>query len=458
MTIEFLSLVGRYQGDGVQTEFPTGFPLFGDERYVKAVISTGGGSALKERPLVYGVDYTVREVAGGGECVTAAPVPAGGVLTLYLELPCRQPRDFDNAGRLDAEEIEKGLDYVTALAAQTLAAGARAIKVPISSEQTPEQLLADIFDARDEAVTCRDEACACAAHAEISADKAQRSAELALAARNVSLEQADATNKLMAAELAKINVIADALRDDVRDTTQAARDVTQALRDDVREMVDKAGTVQTVNGIGPDENKNVQLTRIVTQAEYDALKEAGELVPGATYVISDALRWGGGGGIPLLIPIAVPFSTVMPGFLSVTRDNGILTADAFPEACRQLVNLQEAGETNIVDMDDWQNEFVANSGKCGRFALDAEARTFRLPCMPGVYWRGVMTGLAVGQYQNDEIRSHRHGIALYNYNVGGSAPGHGLWPAADSVSFSTYTGGSETRPISIVCDYQMRMQ
>ena len=48
------------------------------------------------------------------------------------------------------------------------------------------------------------------------------------------------------------------------------------------------GTVQTVNGIAPDEHKNVQLTRTVTQAEYDALKEAGELVTGATYVISDA--------------------------------------------------------------------------------------------------------------------------------------------------------------------------
>jgi len=211
MTIEALSLVSRYLGNGVQVEFPVGFPVFGDGRHVKAVIAIGGGSALKESPLVYGVDYTVREVSGGGACVTVAPVPAGSVLALYLELPCRQPRDFDNAGRLDAEEIEKGLDYVTALAAQSVAAFARAIKVPISGDQTPEELLADIFDARDQAATSRDEAQASAAQAANSADDAAR----------------DATR----AELA-------------RDAAEAARADAEAIAQGVHVEVSEAGDVQ----------------------------------------------------------------------------------------------------------------------------------------------------------------------------------------------------------------------
>jgi len=127
------------------------FPVFGDGRHVRAVISAAAGTGLEDRPLVYGVDYTVREVSGGGECIAAAPVPDGRVLTLYLDLPHVQPRDFDNQGRLDAEQIELGMDYVTALTAQNAAALGRAVKLPISSHQSPEELLAEIFTARAEA-------------------------------------------------------------------------------------------------------------------------------------------------------------------------------------------------------------------------------------------------------------------------------------------------------------------
>jgi hypothetical protein len=117
---------------------------------------------------------------------------------------------------------------------------------------------------------------------------------LAVAARDVAVQQARATNELMAAELAKINVIADALREDeilneVRKITDALLDNVQetadALREEVREALAAAGTVKTVNGVSPDENGNVQITRAVTQFEYDALEAAGDLVPGVTYII-----------------------------------------------------------------------------------------------------------------------------------------------------------------------------
>jgi hypothetical protein len=123
MAFEALTPISRYRGDGVQLVFPTGFPVFEDGRHVKAVISRGTGKALEQRVLAYTDDYTVRAVTGGGECVTTAPVPDGWTLTLYLALPITQPRDFDNEGRLDAEEIEKGLDYVTALNALNASAG-----------------------------------------------------------------------------------------------------------------------------------------------------------------------------------------------------------------------------------------------------------------------------------------------------------------------------------------------
>jgi hypothetical protein len=123
----------------------------------------------------------------------------------------------------------------------------------------------------------------------------------------------------------------------------------------------------------------------------------------ALEMIQEALAGSGGGGsgIPLLIPLAVPFSTLMSGFLSCCADNGIVTADAFPEAYEQLVVLKEAGEANIVTMAEYAAEMTGNGGICGRFALDEEMRTFRIPCAPGAFWRGVTAGLNVGQYQKN---------------------------------------------------------
>jgi hypothetical protein len=234
MTVEFPPKpITRYLGDGVQRVFPVSFPIFGDGRHVRATVSTGSLSALVEHALVYGADYTVSEVSGGGECITTQPVPNGHLLTLYLELPCVQPRDFDNLGRLDAEELEKGLDYLTALVAQNAAILARAFKIPVSSEQRPEDLLSDLFTACDASQACRDEACACAARSCECADAATQSAARAEEAREVALAQTLAVNALMAAEMAKINLVTGALRDDMGGLAQRLdRFVTGAEHDE----------------------------------------------------------------------------------------------------------------------------------------------------------------------------------------------------------------------------------
>jgi hypothetical protein len=217
MTIASLIPTNRYLGDGVQTEFPVSFPIFGDGRHVKAVISKGNGSTLEEQELAYGLDYSVSALACGGACVTAAPVPAGQTLTLYLELPYAQPRDFDNLGRLDAEELEKGLDYLTALAAQNAAGIARALLVPVGDPQSPREFLRGVFDAGGAAHASAAEACARAEEAGQSARDACACAARAEQAREVAIAQTLAANELMAAEMAKINLITGALRDNMRE-------------------------------------------------------------------------------------------------------------------------------------------------------------------------------------------------------------------------------------------------
>jgi hypothetical protein len=120
------------------------------------------------------------------------------VLTLYLDLPHVQVRDFDNQGRLDAEQIELGMDYITALTAQNAAILNRAVKIPISSDQTPEEFVSGIFSVRDDAAAsaeeaasrreearaCASRACECAGIAEAAALRSEEAAAGADAARS----------------------------------------------------------------------------------------------------------------------------------------------------------------------------------------------------------------------------------------------------------------------------------
>ena len=56
---------------------------------------------------------------------------------------------------------------------------------------------------------------------------------------------------------------------------------------DVSLVPDGVGDLQTVNNIAPDADKNIQLDYVVTKAEFEAKREAGELVIGASYIIDD---------------------------------------------------------------------------------------------------------------------------------------------------------------------------
>ena len=190
----------------------------------------------------------------------------------------------------------------------------------------------------------------------------------------------------------------------------------------------------------------------------------------------------GKGGIPLLIPIAVPFSTILPGFLSVTKDNGVLSGNteqvvypAFKEAYKQLKILKENGETNIVTKEEYTAEMILNGGICGRFALDVDTETFRLPCMPGTYWAAIMQGQNVGDFLIDQMRpitgSFENFMSNYIQIQGAFSPqanitagyyGASTHSSPGGLNFNSallgpHFSGSETRPQSIVMDYQMFM-
>lgn len=358
-----------YDPDGTLTVFAVPFPVF-DAAEVECI----SVSDLDEE--IYASGYTVSGIGTDNITVSFATPPAAGTkLVIRRHTRLVQESDYPTAGRFPAKTVEHDFDRIIAILQELDEHIVRAIKAPISGEIAPEELLADIFAARDtarakaaQALACRDESCACA-------DAAAQSETVAVTARTASIAAA---------------VRAEAARDLAEDFAgQAAMSSIPFATAIIR------GGVRIGAGLSITETDKLNVTVPVPAPSLPG--DAGKVLA----VGGTGPEWQApASGLPLFALQPVPFSTIRTGYLSVCTDNGILTADAYREAYQQLVILQDAGDTNIVTMAAWQTEFTANGGKCGRFALDTTAQEFRIPCAPGLFWRGVMAGLNVGQYQS----------------------------------------------------------
>lgn len=183
----------------------------------------------------------------------------------------------------------------------------------------------------------------------------------------------------------------------------------------------------------------------------------------------------------LLTVSAVPFNTVRYGYLSLTLDNGVLTKAAFPDAYAELVNLKAQGEANIVTLAAWDTEAAGNADRnCGRFALDEDTETFRLPFMPGSYWAGLgLNGQSAGDFLIDQMRpitgnfGSAYSRSPANFSDLPTGVLYGELTTYPDQMLSSGTGttvrgldssklglpfsGNKTRPQSIVMDYQIKM-
>jgi hypothetical protein len=158
------------------------------------------------------------------------------------------------------------------------------------------------------------------------------------------------------------------------------------------------GTVQTVNGIAPDEDKNVQLTYLVTQAEFDALQDSNELVSGGTYIISDG---DGSGNIfigkHLGEPFYYPLSTPPPG--AVRARGELFSREIYPSLW------QWAQDKGLVKSEaDWQTLAAAQDGFCQYYSDGDGEETFRVPCY-GRYFGNAVADEEVNTWAGDAIRN-----------------------------------------------------
>lgn len=173
---------GSYPGTGTLTAFPFAFKVFVPGDVV--VILTDAAST--ETTLLSGYTVTLnadQDQNPGGSVSLIAPV--GWRVTLTSGVPYDQSTRFQNLGGFYPVTHTEALDRATVQIQQLAERMSRAVHVPISSDQTPEEFTKALFDAADEAVTAAQQAAQSesaaaqsAASASTDAQHAQEMAEL----------------------------------------------------------------------------------------------------------------------------------------------------------------------------------------------------------------------------------------------------------------------------------------
>ena len=180
----------RYTVTAGVLEYAVPFALYGTGD-VNVSWAAAGDTETQTR-LAPGSDYSVtvfRDMTGGKVTLADGKVPAGATLAIESAVPLTQELDLSNTATVDTEATEGQLDRMVQMIQQLDDGLSRAVKVNATDSGTPEDLLASLYKARDDA---KDAATAAAASEQAAEGSEQAAATSALQA--ASSEQAAATS------------------------------------------------------------------------------------------------------------------------------------------------------------------------------------------------------------------------------------------------------------------------
>lgn len=204
MTMPYSPGRALFEGNGMATDFPFSFKVWGTEQLTVTLTGPDGNS----RPAN---GWTARLNDDGGSVTylhEGAPLPAGWKLAITRNMPFEQQIDLVSGTRFDAEVIETGLDRATAERQQLLEQLQRAVILPPTSNETPIKMAEQLLLAEKTAQASAAAAQASEQAAATSASQAAASAQAAAA----SAEGADQSRAEAAASAAAASQSATAAR------------------------------------------------------------------------------------------------------------------------------------------------------------------------------------------------------------------------------------------------------
>ncbi len=171
-----------YSGNGVTTQWPFPFKVLSEDEV--ELIRTDSDGIESVLASGYGIDGIGLD-AGGTVAfpISGEPLPSGEKLTIRRAMPRLQGLDLQNQGGFFPDVVEAQLDRIVMMVQDVEEKIDRSVKVTISSDDDPDQLVAELAE---KAVS----ASASAANAAIADSQAQTARNAAEAARDSALEAA----------------------------------------------------------------------------------------------------------------------------------------------------------------------------------------------------------------------------------------------------------------------------
>ena len=239
MTMPFSPSRTVFHGNGVATTFPFAFKVWSADQLTVTVTMPGATEQTEEDVTA---QCSISLTESGGSVVylrEGSPLPAGAVLSITRDMPFVQEVDLVSASRFDPQVIEDALDQAAAERQQLREGLSRAVKLSATSATTPEDMVEDIFDARDQAEQSATGAAASATAAADSATAAASSATTASQKATTAADSADlASQKATAAADSAANAATQA--DNAAGSATAATDSAIAAASSATTATQKA--------------------------------------------------------------------------------------------------------------------------------------------------------------------------------------------------------------------------
>ena len=188
----------RYTVTAGVLEYAVPFALYGTGD-VNVYWAAAGDTETQTR-LAPGSDYRVtvfRDMTGGKVTLADGKVPAGATLAVESAVPLTQELDLSNTATVDTETTEGQLDRMVQMIQQLDDGLSRAVKVNATDSGTPEDLLASLYRARDDAQGAATAAAASEQAAEGSEQAAATSASQAAASEQAAAGHEQAARQLL---------------------------------------------------------------------------------------------------------------------------------------------------------------------------------------------------------------------------------------------------------------------
>lgn len=225
-----------YTGDGVTVNFPVPFVFFANidgTKQIKVVLADIDGE--NETVLKENTDFTTSPAGEVNGTLTMLSAPeVGKKLTILYNIPIEQLTDYKEFGRLPSESIEAAIDKQTAILKQMQEEIDRAVKVEISGNQTPQELLDEVYSKLDSATAIAASAIKAASEATAAADNATAAVE--------SAEQTlvEVTAYVNAAKEDIAQTVIDAKESVDSTVTEAEASIEQTITDAVADVKEQA--------------------------------------------------------------------------------------------------------------------------------------------------------------------------------------------------------------------------